>query len=357
MGLNWLIPTRAVNRLKSTTLNNGTFLSNSSSSSSRTNSPLNISLSGVISSKNSTPTNRRQQESRASARSSAESVSPPLNSLYRAKAPQSSIERSNDQHYERITARRKEEGEEGEEEEKMKTSSSSFGGGRNRQQQQQHVDDSIEPSTRLLQQEGIKKDDGETSPVEGGGRRDLGGVNLNSLSRFGIPPIPLPSTTSNHRPCNPTVIKKLANFHELLLTRQLHFNDSLSNSKPFRNPRIYSKLVDFLQLKQQQQDNDNDNDSDNYSSTFVGGGETGNCFDKSIWNELEIGKDGKLGSIRLAELQKLKSETKQQQQAAGSRSSINFTSSSRDSRDDRGVKRSRWDNGGKSSSNKSPRRR
>lgn len=32
------------------------------------------------------------------------------------------------------------------------------------------------------------------------------------------------------------------------MTRGLHFNDSLSASKAFRNPRIYAKLVDFVQV-------------------------------------------------------------------------------------------------------------
>jgi len=63
---------------------------------------------------------------------------------------------------------------------------------------------------------------------------------------------------------------KLANFHSLLESRNLHFNDSLSSSKAFRNPRIYNKLVEFLAVQD----------------------ETGNCWDKSIWDGSKIGRDG-----------------------------------------------------------------
>lgn len=41
---------------------------------------------------------------------------------------------------------------------------------------------------------------------------------------------------------------KIANFAHLARTRGLHFNDSLSASKAFRNPRIYAKLVEFVNV-------------------------------------------------------------------------------------------------------------
>ncbi|GAA5833324.1 hypothetical protein JCM5353_008535 [Sporobolomyces roseus] len=174
--------------------------------------------------------------------------------------------------------------------------------------------------------------------VRGEGSEEMG-VNLHSLAEFGIPPIPT-------GPCNPAVEAKLANFHSLLESRNLHFNDSLSSSKAFRNPRIYNKLVEFLAVED----------------------ETGNCWDKSIWDGSKIGRDG--DAKRIAELQKLRSESKQagQLSAQSSRSSINFSSAGTSSssttkastggiesryreRDDRnasasgGAKRSRWDNG------------
>ncbi|CEQ42424.1 SPOSA6832_04245, partial [Sporobolomyces salmonicolor] len=76
---------------------------------------------------------------------------------------------------------------------------------------------------------------GAASPVP------VAGVNLDALAEFGIPPLPT-------GPCNPSVEAKLANFHALRQTRGLHFNDSLHASKAFRNPRIYAKLVDFVDV-------------------------------------------------------------------------------------------------------------
>lgn len=61
---------------------------------------------------------------------------------------------------------------------------------------------------------------------------------------------------------------KLANFHNLRLSRGLHFNDSLHASKAFRNPRIYAKLVEFVDVD-----------------------ETGSNWDKEIWDSKAIGPD------------------------------------------------------------------
>ncbi|KAG0656117.1 hypothetical protein C6P46_000436 [Rhodotorula mucilaginosa] len=118
-------------------------------------------------------------------------------------------------------------------------------------------------------------------------------VNLDTLAEFGIPPIPT-------GPCAPSVQAKLANFHNLRLSRGLHFNDSLHASKAFRNPRIYAKLVEFVDVD-----------------------ETGSNWDKEIWDSKAIGPDAT--SSRLAELQKIRSEAKQA--GASQRSSIAFAPS------------------------------
>ncbi|KAK4056032.1 hypothetical protein OIO90_003027 [Microbotryomycetes sp. JL221] len=141
-------------------------------------------------------------------------------------------------------------------------------------------------------------------------------VRLDSLSEFGIPPVPT-------GPCNPAV-----EFYELSQTRGLHFNDSLLRSKAFRNPRIYNKLVEFVQVD-----------------------ETGSNWSKKVWNSSDIGSHknaASLGNKRAdricssssffyflsfelatqAEAQKIRSEARQAGQKAGSRSSIAFASSS-----------------------------
>ncbi|GAA5927179.1 hypothetical protein JCM1841_004241 [Sporobolomyces salmonicolor] len=182
---------------------------------------------------------------------------------------------------------------------------------------------------------------GAASPVP------VAGVNLDALAEFGIPPLPT-------GPCNPSVEAKLANFHALRQTRGLHFNDSLHASKAFRNPRIYAKLVDFVDVD-----------------------ETETNWSKDMWDPKGLGPDAT--ASRIAELQKIRSEAKASGQLSGARSSIAFTASrdsgggaskyrERDERDrdrgdrererekDRSGKRSRWDTGTRDRS-RSPRRR
>ncbi|GAA5878488.1 hypothetical protein JCM16303_002098 [Sporobolomyces ruberrimus] len=301
-----------LNRLKST---GGT---TTSTTSSRTNSPL---LSGVVStSRANTPTPRRQNNNT----SSRPSASPPFHA--RASAPRST-ENQNKSDLEK---------------DQSGNARSPRGNGNDRQEREEFRDET---------RPGEKKEPGEED------ERTRVGVDLDSLSRFGIPPIPTGE-------CHPAVQAKLNNFNALRQSRGLHFNDSLSSSKAFRNPRIYTKLVEFMDVD-----------------------ETGNCWDKRVWDPKEIGRDGT--ASRLAELQKLRSEAKQASVGQpNSRSSINFTSSSSSSslsskgggggdmasryreRDERdrsasGTKRSRWDNGStagggsasKRDRSRSPRRR
>lgn len=119
-------------------------------------------------------------------------------------------------------------------------------------------------------------------------------VNLDTLAEFGIPPISTgpcaPSVQASLPPeWIPSPIRgthrrhfvhqqaKLANFHNLRLSRGLHFNDSLHASKAFRNPRIYAKLVEFVDVD-----------------------ETGSNWDKEIWDAKAIGPDA--SSNRLGKL-------------------------------------------------------
>ncbi|GAA5896985.1 hypothetical protein JCM8208_006130 [Rhodotorula glutinis] len=119
-------------------------------------------------------------------------------------------------------------------------------------------------------------------------------VRLDTLAEFGIPPVPT-------GPCKPSVQAKLANFHALRQSRNLHFNDSLHASKAFRNPRIYAKLVEFVDVD-----------------------ESGTGWDAEVWDPRGLGEGAT--AARIAVDQKARSEAKAAQ-PAGSRSSIAFTSS------------------------------
>ncbi|GJN89342.1 hypothetical protein Rhopal_002322-T1 [Rhodotorula paludigena] len=95
----------------------------------------------------------------------------------------------------------------------------------------------------------------------------IAGVQLDTLAEFGIPPVPT-------GPSKASVEAKLANFHNLRLSRGLHFNDSLHASKAFRNPRIYAKLVEFLDVD-----------------------ETGSNWDREVWDSKDIGADAAASRI------------------------------------------------------------
>lgn len=158
-------------------------------------------------------------------------------------------------------------------------------------------------------------------------------VQLDSLSEFGIPPI-------STEPPNPAVAAKINQFYALSQPpRSLHFNDSLASSKAFRNPRIYEKLVEFVEL----------------------GDEGVSGWDRDVWDSNGLGP-GATGAA-ISELQKARSEARNQAQTPGSRSSIAFASSSsstaapshRSSSNSTsksgGEKRSRWDNAASTSTN------
>jgi hypothetical protein len=66
---------------------------------------------------------------------------------------------------------------------------------------------------------------------------------ITGCDDWGIPP---PSTA----PCNPTIEAKLAQFHTLKRdpSNPIHFNDSLMSNRSFRNPHLYTKLVEFVDV-------------------------------------------------------------------------------------------------------------
>ncbi|KAJ8693948.1 hypothetical protein PTI98_008887 [Pleurotus ostreatus] len=110
---------------------------------------------------------------------------------------------------------------------------------------------------------------------------------------FGIPP---PST----EPCNATIEAKLAQFHALKRDSKnpKHFNDSLMSNRTFRNPHLYAKLVEFV-------------DVDERTTNFP----------KDIWDP-EAVRDEWFAD-KIAEVQKARSE--QQAESSGKRSRIEFT--------------------------------
>ncbi|KAJ7018686.1 HCNGP-domain-containing protein [Mycena alexandri] len=114
---------------------------------------------------------------------------------------------------------------------------------------------------------------------------------------WGIPP-------ASTEPCDPAIQTKLAQFHALkTATPPKHFNDSLMGSRAFRNPHLYTKLVEFV-------------DVDERTTNFP----------PALWDPADV--DPAWYADALAEKQKSRAEQQSAGQAAGKRSQIAFTGAS-----------------------------
>lgn len=112
--------------------------------------------------------------------------------------------------------------------------------------------------------------------------------------------IPGPSTA----PCDPAIKIKLAHFSTLKHDpdNPKHFNDSLMSNRSFRNPHLYTKLVEFVDVDERLTN-----------------------FPKNIWDPEDVSEDW--FADKIAEQQKLRAEQQVKAQISGKRSQIPFTSS------------------------------
>jgi len=126
-------------------------------------------------------------------------------------------------------------------------------------------------------------------------RRALRPPPIEGLEDWGIP-------SESSDPCDPDLEAKVIKFH--LLKRQgKHFNDSLMQSKAFRNPHIYAKLVQFVDVN-----------------------ETATNFPKDVWDPFDVKEEWYADKI--AAKQKERYEKSAASQAPGQRSRIAFESAS-----------------------------
>ncbi|KAK0473714.1 HCNGP-like protein-domain-containing protein [Armillaria novae-zelandiae] len=118
---------------------------------------------------------------------------------------------------------------------------------------------------------------------------------LAGLDDWGIPHEPSDS-------CDPAIETKLAQFHALKddSSNPKHFNDSLMSNRSFRNPHLYAKLVEFVDVDERITN-----------------------FPKDVWDPNDL--DEEWFADRIAEKQKARSE----QQSSSKRSQIDFTSSNK----------------------------
>ncbi|KAI5118563.1 hypothetical protein M0805_005854 [Coniferiporia weirii] len=120
---------------------------------------------------------------------------------------------------------------------------------------------------------------------------------ISGAQDWGIPPEP-------EGACDPDLEAKLAQFHVLKHDAEAprHFNDSLMSNRAFRNPHLYAKLVEFVDVD-----------------------ENATNFPKGVWDPTDVEKDWY--AERIADYQKRREEKQASSQSAGKRARIDFTSS------------------------------
>ncbi|KAJ7077722.1 HCNGP-like protein-domain-containing protein [Mycena crocata] len=120
---------------------------------------------------------------------------------------------------------------------------------------------------------------------------------IRGVEDWGIPP-------ASTEPCDPVIEAKLAQFHALKRgTPPKHFNDSLMANRAFRNPHLYAKLVEFVDVD-----------------------ERATNFPETLWDPADL--DPSWFADRIAEHQKSRADQQAAAQA-GRRGQIAFTSASK----------------------------
>ncbi|KAI0720845.1 HCNGP-like protein-domain-containing protein [Cerioporus squamosus] len=129
-------------------------------------------------------------------------------------------------------------------------------------------------------------------------RRLLRPPPIPGVQDWGIPPEPTD-------PCDENIKAKIATFLALKRDPQnpRHFNDSLMANRAFRNPHLYAKLVEFV-------------DVDERTTNFP----------KDMWDPLDVKEEWY--ADRIAEAQKAKAEATSTAQQPNKRARIDFASAS-----------------------------
>jgi len=137
---------------------------------------------------------------------------------------------------------------------------------------------------------------------------------IPGLEDWGIPP-------QSTEPCDPVIEAKLAQFNALKRdpNNPKHFNDSLMSNRSFRNPHLYAKLVEFV-------------DVDERTTNFP----------SDIWNPGDVRDEW--FADRIAERQKARSEQQAAAQSSNKRTRIDFAKEAgRSTREKDTGRKSRFD--------------
>ncbi|GBE85331.1 HCNGP-like protein-domain-containing protein [Sparassis latifolia] len=119
---------------------------------------------------------------------------------------------------------------------------------------------------------------------------------IPGVEDWGIPP-------ESSEPCDPAIEAKLTEFLALKRdpTNPKHFNDSLMSNRSFRNPHLYAKLVEFVDVD-----------------------ERATNFPRRLWDPSDMHEEWY--ADRIAEYQKVRSEQQSAAHATGGKRQIDFAS-------------------------------
>ncbi|CAG8797349.1 21653_t:CDS:2, partial [Gigaspora margarita] len=102
--------------------------------------------------------------------------------------------------------------------------------------QEKHISD----DKPIISDEQMLLDDSEDARQHSAMRKLLTPNPIEGRENWGIPPEP-------ETECDPILQEKIVHFHSLS-KKGVHFNENLLKNKAFRNPHIYNKLVEFVEL-------------------------------------------------------------------------------------------------------------
>ncbi|KAG6848834.1 hypothetical protein H0H93_013593 [Arthromyces matolae] len=148
---------------------------------------------------------------------------------------------------------------------------------------------------------------------------------IPGVEDWGIPP-------ASTDPPDPALAAKLAQFHQLKRdpTNPKHFNDSLMSNRSFRNPHLYAKLVEFIDVDERSTNFPKEvwDPEDMQPEWFAERIEFIPCHVFSLSATLTSLLQTTPPDTFKAEYQKTQSEQAAASQSAGKRSQINFATSS-----------------------------
>jgi len=120
---------------------------------------------------------------------------------------------------------------------------------------------------------------------------------IKGLTDWGIPP-------ETSEACDPTLTAKFEQFRTMKTQKNMHFNDSLMSNRSFRNPHLYAKLVEFVDVS-----------------------ETTTNFPKAVWDPFDMKEEWYADHIAAVQKAEYERQSAAEANTTTGQRNINFTSS------------------------------